>query len=95
MSELKVNKVELQKKVNEMFALKTAIQNYNAEISFDVSRGKSIKGIEMIMEQVLRMKAVIEELVSNTENALQYTHDTFNEMDNSLGEDFSILGEDK
>ena len=90
-TEIKVNIEKLDRNIEDMRSLCTSIMNYTTDLSFTNSKGSSVDSIVTIYEQFLRLQGELTAFYTNTTTALQMTRDTFNAVDNLMGNYFREL----
>ena len=94
-TEIKVNIEKLDRNIEDMRSLCTSIVNYTTELSFTNSKGSSVNIIVTIYEQFVRLQGELTAFYTNTTAALQMTRDTFNAVDNIMGNFFKELTVDE
>ena len=86
--EIKVNSTQLLQDIRNMKTLKTNIENFKTNISFEKSKGSSVDEFNNVYSQILSLQQDLVDLYNNTASALKKTRDAFNEKDKELANYF-------
>ncbi len=81
----------LARKIEDMNSLCTSIINYTQEVDLADCKGASIDSLVTIYNQYLKIQTELTDFYLNTATALQLTRDSFNGVDNLLGNFFKEL----
>ena len=86
--EILVNSTQLLQDIRNMKTLKTNMENFKTNISFEKSKGSSVDEFNNVYSQILSLQQDLVDLYNNTASALKKTRDAFNEKDKELANYF-------